>query len=127
MEMMIYKFLGVCCVIGVAILGWRILNWIWLTPKKLEKQLRQQGFNGKSYGLLSLGDIREMVKMSEEAKSKPIGLSGDILPRVLPVDLHTIANYGMLLPLNIMHNNFIFGFSISQIVLQLTLLGECSY
>nr|GEZ94637.1 cytochrome P450 CYP72A219-like [Tanacetum cinerariifolium] len=26
-------------------LGWKLLNWAWLMPKKLEKLLREQGYN----------------------------------------------------------------------------------
>ncbi|PHT97624.1 Secologanin synthase [Capsicum chinense] len=74
--------------------AWRILNWAWFKPKKLEKQLRQQGFNGNSYKLF-YGDMKEMKKMSEEAISKPINFSHDlILPRVNPFIHKSITNYG---------------------------------
>ncbi|XP_015159264.1 cytochrome P450 CYP72A219-like [Solanum tuberosum] len=73
---------------------WRILNYVWFKPKKLEKQLRQQGFKGNSYKLL-YGDMKEMKKMIEEATSKPIDFSHDLIwPRINPFIHKTITNYG---------------------------------
>jgi hypothetical protein len=75
---------------------WSALDWIWFTPKRIEKRLKQQGLKGNSYRLM-VGDIRDMVKMIKEAKSKPMDpYSNDIAPRVLPFVVHTIAKYGML-------------------------------
>uniref|UniRef100_A0A5B7BLQ0 Cytochrome P450 CYP72A219-like n=2 Tax=Davidia involucrata TaxID=16924 RepID=A0A5B7BLQ0_DAVIN len=84
---------GVSCAIVLLIWAWRVLNWVWLRPKKLEKCLRQQGFSGNSYKLF-FGDIKEMSMMIEEAKSKPINLSNDIVMRVIPFDHKTIEKYG---------------------------------
>lgn len=76
---------------------WSALNWIWFTPKRIEKRLKQQGLKGNSYRPL-VGDIRDMVKMIKEAKSKHMDpYSNDIAPRVLPFVVHTIAKYGMSL------------------------------
>ncbi|XP_060201191.1 cytochrome P450 CYP72A219-like [Lycium barbarum] len=74
--------------------AWRILNYVWIKPKKLEKRLRQQGFKGNSYKFL-FGDMKEMKKMGEEARSKPINFSHDMIwPRVSPFIHKTIINYG---------------------------------
>ncbi|CAL5403810.1 unnamed protein product [Camellia sinensis] len=88
-----------CGIIGVVLLSliwgsWRILNWVWLTPKKLESGLRKQGLNGNSYKLF-FGDIKENSAMTKEASSTRISISDDAVPsRVLPF-LHTqISNYG---------------------------------
>ncbi|XP_027355555.1 cytochrome P450 72A15-like [Abrus precatorius] len=73
---------------------WSALNWVWLRPKKIEKRLKEQGFHGNSYRPL-VGDLRDMVKMIKEAKSKPMDPhSNDIAPRVLPFVVHTIGKYG---------------------------------
>ncbi|XP_045801126.1 cytochrome P450 72A68-like [Trifolium pratense] len=61
--------------------AWRILNWVWFKPKKLEKLLREQGLKGNSYRFL-VGDIKDFLKMRKEATSKPMNLSDDIAPRV---------------------------------------------
>ncbi|KAL8131895.1 hypothetical protein AgCh_007705 [Apium graveolens] len=90
---LIYMCFGVFCTIGLSILGWRILNWVWLRPRKLEEILRKQGFRGNPYKIF-FGDIRELVKMLAEVKLKPIGLADDILPRVVPGDVHTVEKHG---------------------------------
>ncbi|KAL6313449.1 hypothetical protein AAG906_004412 [Vitis piasezkii] len=71
---------------------WRLLNWVWLRPKRLERCLREQGLAGNSYRLLH-GDFKEMSMMLKEAYSRPISLSDDIAPRVLPFHCHFIKKY----------------------------------
>lgn len=73
--------------------AWRILNWLWLRPKKLERLLREQGFKGNSYRFLS-GDLKERVKMLKESRSRPIGLSDDPVPRIMPFVLQSVNTYG---------------------------------
>ncbi|KAI3516927.1 hypothetical protein L1887_16081 [Cichorium endivia] len=88
---------AVLCVLGVAAIlalyVWRISNWLWFKPKKIEKFLRDQGLKGSSYTFL-FGDLKEMVQMTTEAKSKPMNLTHDIAPRVLPFIHKSIATYG---------------------------------
>ncbi|KAK1583570.1 hypothetical protein Q3G72_025111 [Acer saccharum] len=36
-------------VVAVVTWAWRVVNWVWLRPKKMEKYLRQQGLSGNSY------------------------------------------------------------------------------
>ncbi|KAF5814705.1 putative secologanin synthase [Helianthus annuus] len=57
----------VIAIIVVVILrwGWKLLNWAWLNPKKLEKSLREQGYKGNSYKLLK-GDLIELATMVKE-------------------------------------------------------------
>nr|XP_048321575.1 cytochrome P450 CYP72A219-like [Ziziphus jujuba var. spinosa] len=77
----------------VIALAWRVLNWVWFRPKRLERFLRQQGLSGNSYRLL-FGDLKESSVMVKEAKSKPMNLSHDTTQRVLP-HLHlTVKNFG---------------------------------
>ncbi|KAJ8638978.1 hypothetical protein MRB53_015672 [Persea americana] len=64
-------------------------------PKKLEKQLRQQGINGTSYKILH-GDWKEYVRSMEEAWSKPMSLTHQIVPRVIPFVHEIVQNYGKL-------------------------------
>ncbi|XP_022848654.1 cytochrome P450 CYP72A219-like isoform X4 [Olea europaea var. sylvestris] len=84
---------AVCCAVIFLIYAWKILNWVWFRPKKLERCLRQQGFTGNPYKLL-FGDFKEMMKMANEAKSKPIDFSNDIMPRVMPFIHKAVKNYG---------------------------------
>src|ERR1051325_2522333 len=75
--------------------AWRVLNWLWLKPKKLEKLLREQGLHGNSYRIL-VGDVKDLFKMEKEAKSKPMNLSDDIIPRVSPYIQKSVKIHGML-------------------------------
>ncbi|KAI6687108.1 hypothetical protein NL676_023936 [Syzygium grande] len=72
---------------------WRVVNWVWLRPKRLERLLRQQGLSGKPYTFL-FGDLKENSRLLKEAKSKPIAVSDDIGPRVLPFWHQSFQIYG---------------------------------
>ncbi|KAK9059918.1 hypothetical protein SSX86_020622 [Deinandra increscens subsp. villosa] len=75
------------CVLGVVAIflfyTWRISNWLWLKPKKMEKFLRDQGLKGTPYRFM-YGDLKEMMQMMIEARSKPMNLNHDIAHRVSP-------------------------------------------
>ncbi|KAM7497792.1 hypothetical protein LguiA_022206 [Lonicera macranthoides] len=92
MELIMYKVAVICAVV-VVLSAWRVLNWVWFRPKKLEKFLRDQGLKGSSYRLL-FGDFKKISSMISEARSKPISLSSDIVPRVSPWIQDAIENYG---------------------------------
>lgn len=77
----------------ISVWGWGVLDWIWFRPKKLEKLLNQQGLKGNSYRLL-VGDLKDESALIKEARSKPINLTDDIVPRVLPLAYSTISKYG---------------------------------
>ena len=74
--------------------AWRVVSWVYVRPKKLEKCLREQGLSGNSYRFL-FGDMKESSKMTSQAKSKPINFTHDIAPRVLSFVHHVVNNYGM--------------------------------
>ncbi|KAM7497802.1 hypothetical protein LguiA_022216 [Lonicera macranthoides] len=90
---LIYNSVALFCAVVVVLCAWRVLSWVWFRPKKLEKLLRQQGLKGNSYTFL-FGDFKKISMMIEEAKSKPINLSSDIVPRVMPWVLDSINKYG---------------------------------
>ncbi|XP_027341689.1 cytochrome P450 72A68-like [Abrus precatorius] len=73
--------------------AWKLLNWLWLRPKRLERLLRKQGFQGNPYKLL-FGDTKESMKSRKEAMSKPMDLSDDIVPRVFSYIQQTVKEYG---------------------------------
>lgn len=73
--------------------AWRVLNWLWFTPKRLERCLQQQGFSGNPYRLL-VGDMTENSQMIKEAMAKPISLTDDCAPRVFPFLYHIVKTYG---------------------------------
>ncbi|KAI3502071.1 hypothetical protein L1887_30102 [Cichorium endivia] len=85
----------VLCVLGVMVMiyGWRFFNWIWLKPKKMDKFLRKQGLNGNPYKFL-FGNMKEMVQMTADAKLKPINITDDIVPRIMPFIQNAAKTYG---------------------------------
>ncbi|CAA6674913.1 unnamed protein product [Spirodela intermedia] len=66
---------------------------VWWTPRSTERKLRAQGIDGTSYRFL-FGDIRETMRLTREAKSKPMPFSHDIPPRVLPFHHQIVKTYG---------------------------------
>lgn len=80
----------------ILICAWMALNWLWLRPKKQEKQLRKQGFQGSSYRFW-FGDNKEELSMLTEAISKPIPLQHDIASRIVPFLHKHVSSYGMYL------------------------------
>nr|QFS19032.1 cytochrome P450 72A66v2 [Medicago truncatula] len=83
---------GIILIIGL-IWSWKVLNWLWLKPKKLEKLLKEQGLKGNPYRLL-VGDMKEYFNMEKEAKSKSMNLSDDITPRVIPYYNESVRIHG---------------------------------
>lgn len=78
-----HKVIASFCVVVFVFIGWKTFNWVWLRPKKLEKILRKQGFNGNSYRLL-YGDLKDLAAAKLKAKTSSIGLSDDFLYRAAP-------------------------------------------
>ncbi|KAK9063728.1 hypothetical protein SSX86_017600 [Deinandra increscens subsp. villosa] len=74
--------------------GWKLLNWVWLKPKKLEKWLRDEGYKGNPYKLL-VGDMIGFATMMKEGKSKASPVTHDITSYALPFDHHIISKYGI--------------------------------
>ncbi|KAG4960800.1 hypothetical protein GLYMA_13G277100v4 [Glycine max] len=73
--------------------AWRMLNWLWIRPKRLERLLREQGLQGNPYRIL-VGDLKEIVKLQMEARSKPMNLSHDIVPRVFAHLHQSVLKHG---------------------------------
>ncbi|KAF5200695.1 Cytochrome p450 [Thalictrum thalictroides] len=71
----------------------KVLNWVWLKPKKIEKFLREQGIKGYSYKFL-YGNTKDLASLSNEARSKSMDLSHHIAPRVMPFFYQTVQKFG---------------------------------
>ncbi|XP_030492227.2 cytochrome P450 CYP72A219 [Cannabis sativa] len=97
MEVSSSSILSLCAsLVGILIAVtwiWRVVDWVWLRPKRLEKGLRKQGFKGNPYRFL-FGDLKESSKLIKEATSKPINLSDDVNPRIFPFLDLTVKKYG---------------------------------
>ncbi|KAI3519043.1 hypothetical protein L1887_08019 [Cichorium endivia] len=86
---------AITCAIVVVLFAWKLVNLLWVRPKKLEKYLRNQGLKGNKYRLL-YGDMKEFSSMVQESKSKPISLDDDdgVLTRVVPFTRHSLQKHG---------------------------------
>ncbi|CAN1301593.1 Cytochrome P450 72A15 [Linum perenne] len=80
-------------IVGITSWVWKVMNWVWLKPKKLERQLRNQGFHGRSYRFLK-GDLNENIELRKEAISMHLDFSQDPALRILPLSYHTVKTYG---------------------------------
>ncbi|KAL2331431.1 hypothetical protein Fmac_019012 [Flemingia macrophylla] len=85
------------CMVVIVIIGltWarRMLNWLWIRPKRLERLLRDQGLQGNPYRLF-VGDLKEILKIQSEAKSKPMNFSHDIVPQVFSYTQQSVNKHG---------------------------------
>ncbi|BAT86168.1 hypothetical protein VIGAN_04379300 [Vigna angularis var. angularis] len=85
------------CIVLIVLLtltcAWRVLNWLWLRPKRLERLMRDQGLQGNPYRLFN-GDLKQMMKMQKEVTSKTMKLSHDIAPRVFSYHLQSVIKHG---------------------------------
>jgi hypothetical protein len=92
-EYYIFKLLAISSALLLLYPVITVVHAIWWRPKRLEKQLRQQGIRGTSYKLLH-GDVKEIKKCSREACSKPMTLDHQISPRVSPFFHELVQKYG---------------------------------
>ncbi|CBI39884.3 unnamed protein product, partial [Vitis vinifera] len=88
-----YDSVLIFCAFALLSLAWRAFYLVWLRPRRLERCLRRQGLMGNSYRPLH-GDAKKVSIMLKEANSRPINLSDDIVPRVIPFLYKTIQQYG---------------------------------
>ncbi|KAL6999698.1 hypothetical protein U1Q18_000853 [Sarracenia purpurea var. burkii] len=74
--------------------AWKVVNWVWLKPKKMERCLREQGFKGNPYKLL-YGDTKDFISKIRESGSKPMEpTSDDLVPHILPFYHHSVNLHG---------------------------------
>ncbi|KAJ0961256.1 hypothetical protein J5N97_000756 [Dioscorea zingiberensis] len=80
----------------VVVWAWRTLDWVWWTPRRLDRDLRRQGLRGNQYRLLH-GDLKENARLSKEATSRPLPLHcHEIAPRVAPLIHNAIKDHGKI-------------------------------
>lgn len=77
---------------------WKLINWVWLRPKRLERALRAQGLQGNPYKLL-VGDTREMISVlmqaakSQQSKSS-LSDDKDVAPHITTFNHHIVHKFG---------------------------------
>nr|XP_017242548.1 PREDICTED: cytochrome P450 CYP72A219-like [Daucus carota subsp. sativus] len=80
-------------VVAATTVAWRVFNWVWFRPKKFEKHLKKQGFQGHSYRFL-YGDTKEHMSMLMATRSNPIPISHDVPARTTPFLCKLVREYG---------------------------------
>ena len=86
----------VCGLLCLALLrqAAKLLDMLWLRPRRLERELRAQGLHGTSYRF-PVGDIKDYGRLSKEAWSRPLPLRcHDIAPHVVPFLYNTVQEHG---------------------------------
>ncbi|KAF3943280.1 hypothetical protein CMV_030146 [Castanea mollissima] len=71
----------------------RLVNKLWWTPIRIQHQMRSQGITGPSYRFVC-GSTKKILNMRNEATSRPMDLSNDILSKVQPHVHSWINKYG---------------------------------
>ncbi|XP_057870268.2 cytochrome P450 734A1 [Cryptomeria japonica] len=78
---------------GLALFLLKITTTIYWKPLQLKKSFEAQGISGPPYRLF-YGNSTDISRMTDEQESKPMPLSHDILPRVLPYIHQWTKTYG---------------------------------
>lgn len=82
----------------LAVVAWcaaRAVEWAWLRPRRLQRELRAQGVRGTAYRP-PVGDAPLADRLGREARSRPPlppGFHG-IVPRALPLVHHGMKEHG---------------------------------
>ncbi|MFS8010068.1 putative secologanin synthase [Helianthus anomalus] len=86
---------AISCALVVVLCAWKMVNMVWVRPKKLEKLLRNQGFKGNKYKFL-FGDMKEFSMMIKQSKSKHINIDveDEVLPHVVAFTHQSLQKYG---------------------------------
>ncbi|XP_027340035.1 11-oxo-beta-amyrin 30-oxidase-like isoform X1 [Abrus precatorius] len=77
---------------------WKVLNMLWLRPKRFERVLRSQGLQGNPYKLV-VGDAKEMAKARKEAaisqkSANSLSNDKDIAPHLFTFIDHIVNKFG---------------------------------
>jgi len=82
---------------AVLLLWWAaaVLEWAWLSPRRMERALRAQGLRGTRYRFL-WGDLKEERRLTGAALARPVPMNRphDILPRVSPLLHRAVQEHG---------------------------------
>ncbi|XP_074567801.1 cytochrome P450 CYP72A616-like [Curcuma longa] len=85
---------GLAALLLAAAWAVRMLNWALWQPRRLERILRSQGLKGSTYRPIR-GDVKDIVRLNEEAWSKPMpSFSHAILPRAANFLSRDVQTYG---------------------------------
>ncbi|KAK1421475.1 hypothetical protein QVD17_23834 [Tagetes erecta] len=89
--------LVISCAVIVVLYAWKMIDKVWLRPKKLERILKKQGFNGNKYKLF-FGDTKELFSQLSKSSSlnKHIDIDNgeEVLSHVMAFPHHSLQKHG---------------------------------
>ncbi|PWA80894.1 11-oxo-beta-amyrin 30-oxidase [Artemisia annua] len=91
----ITNVVAISIAIAIVLCLWNLVNLVWVTPKRLEKHLRNQGFKGNKYKLL-FGDMKELSMTFRQSKSKHINIDNEdeVLPHIVAFTHQSLQKHG---------------------------------
>lgn len=90
-NMIILLFSSLCIYLTFTLV--KVLHKLWWTPIRIQNFMASQGIRGPSYRFIH-GSTKEVLIMKKEAMAKPMTLSHNIFPKVLPQIYTWINTYG---------------------------------
>jgi PHYB activation tagged suppressor 1 len=90
-NMIILLFSSLCIYLIFTLV--KVLHKLWWTPIRIQNFMASQGIRGPSYRFIH-GSTKEVLIMKKEAMAKPMTLSHNIFPKVLPQIYTWINTYG---------------------------------
>ncbi|KAM0932732.1 putative secologanin synthase [Dioscorea sansibarensis] len=78
------------CTVGLPALlvcGWRTLDWVWFTPRRIEREFRWQGLCGTHYRIFH-SDSKDFARLSEFRWQGLCGIHFLIMPSKIMVVFH---------------------------------------
>ncbi|KHG30791.1 Cytochrome P450 protein [Gossypium arboreum] len=85
-------FTAFLCICLFVALHYVLYEYLWV-PHRVQFIMNSQGIRGPPYEFIH-GNNKEALQMRKEASSKPMALTHDIFPRVMPHDYSCIKKYG---------------------------------
>ncbi|KAK1421472.1 hypothetical protein QVD17_23831 [Tagetes erecta] len=89
--------LVISCAVIVVLYAWKMIDKVWLRPKKLERILKKQGFNGNKYKLF-FGDTKELFSQLSKSSSlnKHIDIDNgeEVLSHVMAFPYQSLQKHG---------------------------------
>lgn len=90
-NMIILLFSSLCIYLTFTLV--KVIHKLWWTPIRIQNFMASQGIRGPSYRFIH-GSTKEVLIMKKEAMAKPMTLSHNIFPKVLPQIYTWINTYG---------------------------------
>ncbi|PON97253.1 Cytochrome P450, E-class, group I [Trema orientale] len=79
LTILVLSFICLCLILALI----KIFHKLWWAPTRVKHLMGLQGVKGPSYRFIH-GSTKEIMSMQKEAMARPLGLSNNIFPKILP-------------------------------------------